>query len=60
MANELLDIERCIWDADYRRIVKRMLNFRQEAALRCANQNFSSLASGQRQVFKSPEAPRAT
>ena len=39
MGHDTIDIERCIWDMDYRRVVKRLLNFRSEAPSGTANQN---------------------
>lgn len=60
MMNDLLDIERCIWDQDYRRKVKRMLNFRNEAQPASANQNRRGLAAHRRAAAKPAEAPCTT
>ena len=60
MMNDLLDIERCVWDQDYRRKVKRMLNFRDEAQPASANQNRRGLAVRRHAVAKSTEAPCTT
>lgn len=60
MVNDLLDIERCIWDLDYRRKVKRMLNFRNDARPASANQNMRSLTARKRAASKPAEAPHAT
>ena len=39
MGHDTIDIERCIWDTDYRRVVKRLLNFRSDVPAGTANQN---------------------
>ena len=39
MGHDTIDIERCIWDMDYRRVVKRLLNFRSDIPSGTANQN---------------------
>ena len=43
MGHDTIDIERCIWDTDYRRVVKRLLNFRSDAPAGTANQNHRTL-----------------
>lgn len=60
MVNDTLDIERCIWDLDYRSKVKRMLNFHADSRAPSANQNMRPLAAREDIAAKPPEAPRAT
>ena len=60
MVNDFLDIERCIWDQDYRRKVKRMLNFRGDAQPASANQNMHGLTARKHATGQSAEVPRTT
>ncbi len=42
MVRDTIDIERCVWDMDYRSKVKQVLNFCVDLALPSANQNVKS------------------
>lgn len=59
MVNEILDIERCVWDIDYRRKVKRMLNFRSDATKWTANQNGHAMA-GRKVAAEAADSSRTT
>lgn len=42
MVRDTIDIERCVWDMDYRSKVKQVLNFCFDMALPSANQNIKT------------------